>query len=137
MPIFRVEPKEKKEKKERKKAGIPQEVIDEYKGYIEQLDKNTVGILEFKKDENITLGRKALQQAGEESKKYVKVRKPRGSANTLQVERITRKEWADARSKALARGAKLKKAVEPEVQPKPKAKAKAKRKPKAKAKKTK
>ena len=135
MPIFRVEPKKTKEKKERKKAAIPQEVIDEYKGYIEQLGKNTVGILEFKKDENINLGRKALQQAGEESKKYVKVRKPRGSANVLQVERITRKEWADAKSKAQERGAKLKKAVEPKVQPKPKAKAKAKRKAKAKAKK--
>ena len=131
MPIFKVQPKETKEKKVRKKAGIPQEVIDEYKGYIEQLGKNTVGILEFKKGENITLGRKALQQAGEESKKYVKVRKPRGSTNTLQVERITRKEWADAKKMALARGAKLKKAAEPKVQPKPKAK----RKPKAKAKK--
>ena len=132
MPIFKVQPKETKEKKARKKAGIPQEVIDEYKGYIEQLGKNTVGILEFKKDENITLGRKALNQAGEESKKYVKVRKPRGEENVLQVERITRKEWADAKSKAQARGAKLKKKAEPKVEPK--AKAKAKRKPKAKAK---
>ena len=117
MPIFKLQPKETKEKKIRKKAGIPQAVIDEYKGYIEQLNKNTVGVVEFKKDENITLGRKALNQAGEESKKYVKVRKLRGSTNALQVERITRKEWADAKSKAQARGAKLKKTDEPEVQP--------------------
>lgn len=134
MPVFKVETKEKKEKKvrkkARKKAGILQEVIDEYKGYIEQLGKNTVGMLEFKKDENINLGRKALNQAGEESKKYVKVRKPRGATNVLQVERITRKEWADAKNKAKARGAKVKKYAEPETQPKPKAKSK----PKAKAK---
>ena len=91
--------------------------------------------MEFKKDENIALGRKALNQAGEESKKYVKVRRARGSANVLQVERITRKEWAKAKSKALARGAKLKKIAEPETQPKPKAKRKAKAKAKAKAKK--
>ena len=130
MPIFKLQPKEKKEKKERKKAGIPQEVIDQYKGFIEQLDNNTVGVVEFKKDEDINLGRKALNQAGEESKKYVKVRKPRGSTNTLQVERITRKEWADAKSKAKERGAKLKKTDEPEEQPKPKAKRKAKAKAK-------
>ena len=129
MPIFKIIPKEKKVAK---KAGIPQEVIDEYKGYIEQLDTKSTGVLEFKKDENITLGRKALNQAGEESKKYVKVRKPRGEENVLQVERITRKEWADAKSKAQARGAKLKKKAEPKVEPK--AKAKAKRKPKTKAK---
>jgi hypothetical protein len=126
MPIFKVIPKE--EKKAAKKAGIPQEVIDEYKGYIEQLDNKTVGILEFKKDENIALGRKALQQAGEESKKYVKVRRPRGEANVLQVERITRKEWVEAKKMAKARGAKLKKTAEPKAQPKPKAKAKRKKK---------
>ena len=130
MPIFKLQPKETKEKKERKKAGIPQAVIDEYKGFIEQLNNNTVGVVEFKEGENITLGRKALQQAGEESKKYVKVRKPRGATNALQVERITRKEWADAKSKAQARGAKLKKTDEPEEQPKPKAKRKAKAKAK-------
>ena len=47
-------------------------------------------------------------QAGEESKKYVKVRKPRGAGNVLQFERITRKAYIAAKQSAAARGAKLK-----------------------------
>lgn len=118
MPIFKQQKKE--EKKPGRPAGIPQEVVDEYKGYIEQLEKGNIGTLEFKKNENINQGRKALQQAGEESKKYVKVRKPRGQDNVLQFERITRNEWAAAKKVAKDRGAKLK--------GRPKAKTKAKKK---------
>ena len=117
MPVFRQEPIE--EKKPRKPAGIPQEVIDEYKLYIQELEKNSRGVLEFSEDENISLARKALQQAGEESKKYVKVRKPRGQDNVLQFERITRNEWLAAKKMAQDRGAKVK--------DKPKAEAKAKK----------
>ena len=120
MPKFSQEPKEVK--KPGRPKGIPQEVIDEYKGYIEGLEKGNVGALEFGKDENINQARKALQQAGEESKNYVKVRKPRGADNVLQFERITGKEWTEAKKKAAARGAKLR------GQKRPKAKAKAKKK---------
>ena len=127
MPVFKQQSIEKK--KPGRPAGIPQEVVDEYKQYIEQLEKGSEGILEFKKDENINQARKALQQAGEELKKYVKVRKQRGSDNALKFQQITRKEWVEAKQKAKARGAKLK--------GKPKAKkatAKTKVKPKAKKK---
>jgi hypothetical protein len=117
MPIFKVQ---SKEKKVARKIEIPQELIDEYKGYIDQLDRNTVGTLEFDKGENIALGRKALQQAGEESKKYVKVRKARGQDAVLQVERITRKEWVEAKKRAKERGAKIKEGAKPEVKVKAK-----------------
>ena len=122
MPKFSQEPIEVK--KPGRPAGIPQEVIDEYKGYIEQIEKGYRGTLEFKNDENINQARKALVQAGEESKNYVKVRKPRGAENVLQFERITRKEYVAAKQSAAARGAKLKKALEA----KPKAKVKGKKK---------
>ena len=122
MPKFSQEPIEVK--KPGRPAGIPQEVIDEYKGYIEQIEKGNRGTLEFKNDENINQARKALVQAGEESKNYVKVRKPRGAENVLQFERITRKEYVAAKQSAAARGAKLKKALEA----KPKAKVKGKKK---------
>ena len=106
MPVFRQEPIE--EKKPAKPAGIPQEVIDEYKLYIQELEKGSRGVLEFNEDEDISLARKALQQAGEEAKKYVKVRKPRGKDNVLQFERITRNEWLEAKQKVQDRAAKLK-----------------------------
>ena len=105
MPVFKQQPKEEKR---REKSDIPREIIDEYKGYIEQLNKKNIGILEFEKGEDIQLARKALLQAGEELKKYVKVRKPRGEENVLRFERITLKEWTEAQKKARARGAKLK-----------------------------
>ena len=104
MPVFK---QKSKEEKQRKKLGIPQEVIDEYKKYIEQLERKNIGILEFKKNENINLARKALLQAGEELRKYVKVRKPRNEENVLHFERITQKEWREARKKTRTRGAKL------------------------------
>lgn len=118
MPVFRQEAIEVK--KPGRPAGIPQEIVDEYKGYIGQLEKGNRGTLEFKKDENINQARKALLQAGVEMKRYVRVRKPRGSANVLQFERISAKQWGAARKMAKARGEKLKR--------KPKAKAKAKKK---------
>jgi hypothetical protein len=121
MPVFKQEKIEVKKpgKRGRAKAVIPQEVIDEYKGYIGQLEKGSRGILEFKKDENINQARKALLQAGVALKRYVRIRKPRGTTNTLQFERISAKEWGAARKAAKARGSKLR--------GRPKAKAKRKR----------
>jgi hypothetical protein len=122
MPVFSQKKIEVKKpgRRGRAKAVIPQEVIDEYKSYIGQLEKGSLGVLEFKKNENINQARKALLQAGVELKKYVRVRKPRGSANTLQFEKISAKQWGAAKKAAKARGKKL--------AGKPKAKAKAKRK---------
>lgn len=88
--------------------GLPQEVIDQYKPYVEELTKGNEGTLVFGKSENIALGRKALVEAGVQLKKYVAVRKPRGLDNTLNFRRITKKEFDASKSKAKARGAKLK-----------------------------
>lgn len=120
MPVFHQEKiaVKKPGRRGRAKAVIPQEVIEEYKAYIQQLEKGSRGELEFKKDENINQGRKALLQAGVALKRYVRVRKPRGSTNVLQFEKISAKEWGAAKKAAKARGEKLK--------GKPKAKAKAK-----------
>lgn len=120
MPVFKQAKIEVK--KPGRPAGIPQEVVDEYKEYITKLEKGSRGILEFKKDENINQARKALRQAGVELKRYVRVRKPRGSNNVLQFERITGKEWTAAQKVVKDRGAKLK------GKPRAKAKAKAKKK---------
>ena len=94
------------EKKAAPKA-LPQEVIDEYKQYIEQLEKGNAGILEFGKDENMAVARKALQEAGVQSKKYVKVQKVRGEDNKLKFWLIAKKEYDEAAAKAKARGEKL------------------------------
>ena len=124
MPVFTQQKKEVK--KPGRPAVIPQDVVDEHKEYIEKLEKGSTGTLAFKKDENINQSRKALQQAGVELKKYVRVRKPRGAANVLQFERITAKEWAAAQKVAKVRGEKLK--GKPKAKAKVKAKAKAKKK---------
>ena len=87
--------------------ALPQEVIDEYKQYIEQLEKGNAGIVESGKDENVAVGRKALQEAGIQGKKYVKVQKVRGEDNKLKFWLITKKEWDDAAAKANARGEKI------------------------------
>jgi hypothetical protein len=102
-----------------KKKGLDQAVVDQFKPYIEKLEKNHTGRLEFGKTENIAVGRKALDQAGVELKKYIKVRKPRGSDNVLEFQRITRKEYVASKASAKARGAKLKSAkVKAPVAPK-------------------
>ena len=119
MPKFSQKPIEVK--KPGKPKGIPQALVDEYKLFVDGLDKGNIGTLEFKKDENINLARKALVQAGEELKKYVRVRKPRGQESVLEFQRITRQGYVEAKMKNKERGAKIKKA---KATPKKKAKAK-------------
>ena len=118
MPKFKQEPIPTKQPRQK---GIPQEVIDEYKPFIEELEKGNVGTLEFGKSENIAQGRKALVEAGIQSKKFIKVRKPRGQDSILTFQQITKKEFDEAAAKAKARGAKLK------GKPRAKKKAKAKK----------
>ena len=101
MPKFTQKPIEVK-KSGRKPAGIPQALVDEFKLFVDGLEKNNVGQLEFSKNENINLARKALLQAGEELKKYVKVRRQRGSM-VLQFEQIKRKEYLETKVIALPR----------------------------------
>ena len=118
MPKFKQEPIPTKQPRQK---GIPQEVIDEYKPFIEGLEKGNVGTLEFGKNEKIAQGRKALVEAGIQLKKYVKVRKPRGADNILNFQLTTKREFDEAAAKAKARGAKLK------GKPRAKKKAKAKK----------
>jgi hypothetical protein len=95
------------EKKTAKPKGIPEEVIAEYKKFIEALEKGNEGRLEFKEGENIAQARKALVEAGNQTKKYVRVRKPRGADNVLTFVQISKKEFDEAQAKAKARGEKL------------------------------
>lgn len=61
--------------------GIPQEIVDSFKPYVDQLEKGNQGILEFKKDEPVSKARKALIQAATELKAYIKVRRQRSTPN--------------------------------------------------------
>jgi len=89
MPKFRQIPIA--EQKTRRKV-VPPEIVEEYKAYVQQLEKGNIGILEFSKTENVDLARKALLEAGVELKKYVRVRRKRGE-NALQFQQVTRREW--------------------------------------------
>ena len=118
MPIFTQQKKLSKKKGRPAAPKIPEPLLKEMKEILSQLQRNSVGTLEFKKTENINLGRKALLQAAVESKKYVKVKRVRGGS-TLSFERITAAE-----AKKMGK----KKKVEVEAASKPKAKRKPKKK---------
>jgi hypothetical protein len=105
MPKFS---QQKIEIKTAKPKGIPNEVIEEYMEYVKGLEKGNEGRLEFQEGENIAQARKALVEAGVHLKQYVKVKKPRGETNILTFQQITKKEFDEAKTKAMARGAKLK-----------------------------
>jgi hypothetical protein len=105
MPVFTQQPIEVKQNKPK---GIPQETIDEYTEYIGKVRKGNEGFLEFGEDENMNIARRALKEAGVQSKKYVKVSKPRGKDNVLRFVRISKEEFDAAQEAAAARGAKLK-----------------------------
>jgi|SaaInl8_200m_RNA_FD_contig_21_2469006_length_375_multi_6_in_0_out_0_1 hypothetical protein len=87
--------------------AIPDEVIDQYVEYIQNLEKGNEGILEFDEGEDVIQARKALVEAGVRCKKYVRVRKPRGDRITLRFRSISKAEYDESRSKAMARGAKI------------------------------
>ena len=105
MPKFSQEKIAVKEKTPKK--AIPDEMIEEYMGYIGQLDKGNEGTLEFGPEENITKGRKALVEAGVHARKYVKVTKPRGIDNVLKFRLITKAEFGEAQKKSKERGDKI------------------------------
>ena len=94
-------------KKKAPKKAIPDEMIEEYMGYIGQLEKGNEGTLEFGEGENISKGRKALVEAGVNAKKYVKVTKPRGVDNVLKFQLITKAEFDEAAKKSKERGDKI------------------------------
>ena len=99
------------QEKEVGKMAVPQELIEEYKSHIEELEKQEkgfVGKIEFEEGENIKIGKKALQEAASQLDKYIKVQKVRGSANLLRVKLISKEEHEEAKKIAQARAAKLK-----------------------------
>ena len=105
MPKFSQEKIAVKEKVAKK--AIPDEMIEEYMGYIGQLEKGNLGTLEFGPDEKMAKARKALVEAGVHSKKYVKVTKPRGISNVLKFQLITKAEFDEAAKKSKERGDKI------------------------------
>lgn len=101
MPEFKQIPVEQ----QKAQKGISQEIVDEYKRYIQDLNKGHVGLLEFGKTEDIELARKALEQAGEELRNYVRIRRRRGE-RILQFQRITQREWQQKKKRDRARAVK-------------------------------
>ena len=128
VPIFTSKPKETK--KEGSAAGVAQETIEKYRPFIEELDKNHIGRLELEKDyESLMTVRKALLAAGEQVRRYVKVRKARGEPNVLELERLTRKEYMEGRKATQQTAERITQAKSaPKAKANPKAKAKAKKK---------
>ena len=108
MPKFS---QQKIEEKQAKSKGIPNEVIEQYMKFVDQLEKGNEGKLEFEEDENIAQARKALVEAGIHCKKYLKVRKPRGEKDILTYVQISKKDFDEAQAKAKARGEKVSKAA--------------------------
>lgn len=92
-----------------KAAGkaLPQNVIDDYKKYIEQLEEGNLGQLDFEEGEDIKLAKSALQAAGAQLEIYLKVSKARGKENILRFKRITEEEHKEAQKVAEARAAKM------------------------------
>jgi hypothetical protein len=107
-PVFT---QQKIEKKQPKQKGIPQEVVDSYKPYIEELQKEHEGVLKFGSDDvKIAVGRKALLEASVQLKKWIKISKVRGVDNQLKFVLITKKDYDEAQAKSAARGEKIRKA---------------------------
>lgn len=96
--------------KSARNKAIPQEIIDQYAQYVEQLKRGNEGILEFGKNENMALGRRALIEAGIQAKKYLKVSKVRGMDNTLKFIQISKREWEEWQRRSRARSEKIRKA---------------------------
>ena len=108
--MIQFEVEERSIEKEKKPAKqIDPEVIELFQKEIDKLKKGSNEIiLRFTDKKDMTLARNALNQAGIQSKKYVRVRKERGTENSLVMQRISKQELDAADKKAKARGAKLK-----------------------------
>jgi hypothetical protein len=105
MPIFSQAPK--KRPQDRTIGGVAHSTVEKYIPFVRELKRGYVGRLELEKDdESILTARKALLAAGEQTKKYVAVRKPRGEQNILEIERISGKEFIEAQKKAKKRRSK-------------------------------
>lgn len=94
--------------KEASKRVVPQEMVDEHKKYIEQLEEGKIGQLEFGEGEDIALGKRALQEAGSQLGIFLRVSKARGNNSILRFKRLTKDEFEEAQKKAQERGAKMK-----------------------------
>jgi hypothetical protein len=102
MPIFTQFPA-----KDASKRAVPQETIDEYKKFIEDLKEGNVGQLEFPEGEDTKLGKRALQEAGNQLGMHIKVSSARGQKNIVRFKRLSQEEFEEAQRKAKARGEKM------------------------------
>ena len=107
MLHFTVEKRPIEEKKPGRPAIDPK-ALEDCKRVIKGLERGVELLLKFKDPKQISLGRRALQEAGIQEKIWLKVRKERGSDNILVAQRITKQEYDEAAKMAAARGAKLK-----------------------------
>ncbi|MFH1485703.1 MAG: hypothetical protein ABIH46_06505 [Chloroflexota bacterium] len=112
------------EKKAPGAKPIPQDVIDQFKEKLEALEKGREGLVRLGDKKELSLARRAIQEAALQAKNWVKVRKERGSENVLLVQRVSKREYDEAQKKAAARGAKLRGKRKAKVAPKTKAKGK-------------
>ena len=96
------------QQKKRGKPTIDPKALEDCKKVIKGLERGIELLLKFKDPNQISLGRRALQEAGIQEKIWLKVRKERGSDAILVVQRITKQEYDEAAKMAAARGAKLK-----------------------------
>jgi hypothetical protein len=93
--------------KEAGKKAIPQEMIEEHKKFIAELEEGKVGQLEFGEGEDVALSKKALQEAGTQLGIFLKVSKARGNDRILRFKKITEEEHKEAQKIAEARAAKM------------------------------
>ena len=103
MPVLTTQPR-----------GVPlgkqlsQEVIDQYKQFIEDVPENQDGVLEFGEDENTDEGKEGLKQAADQLGLYLKISKIRSRDNALRFQQITKEEHEEAQKKAKERGQRMK-----------------------------
>ena len=90
------------------KPSVDPQAVEDCRKVIKGLERGVELLLKFKDPKQLSLGRRALQEAGLQEKIWLKVRKDRGSDDILVAQRISKGEFDEAQKKAKARGAKLK-----------------------------
>ena len=107
MLQFDIERRPIQEKKPGKSSIDPQ-AVEDCRKVVKGLERGVELLFKLKDPKQLSLGRKALQEAGLQEKIWLKVRKERGSDSILVVQRITKQEFDETARKAKERGAKLK-----------------------------
>lgn len=80
MPRFAIRPNNQAKRPE----YISDALVTRYEKYVRRLEGESIGVLEFRKSENIEAARRALRLAGEKLSRPVTIRRPRGVRNILE-----------------------------------------------------